>query len=388
MSDKIIIRGQLLAAGHRDDGKLVDIAIDNGRVQSIKPAGRARADIGDRETYLAPPLFDIQVNGAFGIDLLSPDLRPEDVGELSRKLAAWGVGRWVPTVITAAPAHMERACRVIAEAMHDRAVKRAVPGIHLEGPHISHEDGPRGAHDKRHVRPPDLRLFDRLMKAADGHILYTTLAPETPKAIPYIRAVVKRGVAVSLGHHAADADTIRKAADAGATLCTHLGNGLAPKLDRHNNPLWPQLADDRLSISLIADGHHLPPEVLRVFARVKGPGRTILTSDAVHVAGLKPGHYKLGDIPVELNTRGRVSLAGTQLLAGSALMLLQGVVHAAAHTELTLSQAVACASTVPAKLFGLKPLTWPPRTGAQAELIVFRINERNRAVPQAAWPAI
>lgn len=366
---------------------MLDVVVRAGRIESVKPAGRARADIGDRETYLAPPLFDIQVNGAFGIDLQSRDLRADDVAEVTRRLASWGVGRWVPTIITAAPAQMERSCRVLAEALQDADVARAIPGIHLEGPHISPEDGPRGAHDKRHVCPPDLRLFDRLMKAADGRILYTTVAPETPKAIGYIRGAVERGVAVSLGHHAADADTIRKAVDAGAMLCTHLGNGLAPTLDRHRNPLWAQLADDRLSASLIADGHHLPPEVLRVFARVKGPERTVLTSDAVHVAGLKPGKYKLGDVEVKLNAQGRVSLAGTQLLAGSALMSLQGVVHAAAVTDLTLSQAVACASTVPAKLFGLKPPTWPPREGAIAELIAFRLDERNKANPQAVWPA-
>lgn len=346
---RIVVRGVLVG-----DSTPKDIVVENGIVTTVRAAGRGKADIGGRTTLIGPTFFDIQVNGAFGIDLQSPTLTPEDVKRLGEGLAAWGVSHWVPTIITNAPKLIERTCRIIAEAMDDADVAASVPGIHLEGPFISPKDGPRGAHPKRHVRKPDLRLFDRLLKAANGKILYTTLAPELDGAIPFIKAVVRRGVRVSLGHHDASADEIARAVDAGATLCTHLGNGLAPVMPRHANPLWPQLADDRLACSLIADMHHLPSDVLKTFVRAKGPDRIILISDAVHIAGLKPRRYQLAGVPVELKRTGRICLTGTGLLAGSSLMVFHGVLNVAHHTDLTLERAFACASSVPAERLRLR----------------------------------
>jgi N-acetylglucosamine-6-phosphate deacetylase len=161
--------------------------------------------------------------------------------------------------------------------------------------------------------------------------------------------------------------------DAGATLCTHVGNGIAAQINRHFNPLWPQLADDRLTCSFIADLQHLPETVLKVFMRAKGPERTILTSDVVHIAGLKPGHYDLGGMPVELKPTGRICLSGTELLAGSSLVLLQGIVNTAEHTDLTLEEAFASASRVPAKALGLKHKFDLPKRGRKAEFVVFEL---------------
>ena len=374
-----ILRGKLLGTS-----KPSDICIDNGRVVSIRPAGRGRPDAGSRDSIIAPTLFDIQVNGFGGIDLQDPKLTPEDVAALSNKLAATGVSHWVPTLITASQKSMERGCRVLGEALQDRTLAHAIPGIHLEGPYISPNDGPRGAHAKRHVRKPSIREFDACMKAVDGKILYTTVAPEVPGAIPYIKALVKRGVRVSLGHHQADADTIRRAVDAGATLSTHLGNGMAPLLQRHFNPLWPQLAEDRLTCSLIADLHHLPPDVLKTYLRAKGPTRAILTSDVTHLAGLKPGKYDLAGTPVELTRTGRICLSGTELLAGSALELLQGIVNVARVTDLTLEEAFRCATTIPAKALGVRHPFDLPRKGKKVNFIAFRVT-KNRPQVDAAY---
>jgi N-acetylglucosamine-6-phosphate deacetylase len=351
-----------------------DIVVEAGRVARIEPAGAAPADFGSEDAVIAPALFDIQVNGAMGIDLQGRDVRAEDVRALTDSLAAQGVARWVPTLITASFEDMRHGCRVVAEALADPVVRRAVPGLHLEGPYISPEDGPRGAHPQRHVRPPDLDEFDRLLEAADGNILYVTVAPEWEGAGAFIKALVSRGVAVSLGHHNAGETDIAAAVDAGAVLCTHLGNGLASEIHRHWNPLWPQLAEDRLAASLIADLEHLPPPMLKSLVRAKGPERVVLTSDCVHIAGLPPGEYRLGGHPVELTTYGRIRLSGTDLLAGSSLMLLQGVVNAADVAGLSLEQAFACATSVPAALFGQEPTPWPPRAGVPANLVAFGLD--------------
>ena len=286
-------------------------------------------------------------------------------------LARLGVGLCIPTIITASPEAMEHACRVLAKALRYPAIAAVVPGLHLEGPHLNPEDGPRGAHPREHVCPPDIKLFRRLHKAAGGKVIYTTLAPEMPGAMDYIAAVCAMGVRVSLGHHNADAATIAAAVDAGATLCTHLGNGSASTLSRHHNPLWPQLAEDRLAASLIADGHHLPDPVLKTFVRMKTPGRIVLTSDCVSLAGWPPGPYALFGTQVDLLENGKVCLSGTDYLAGSAVPLLHDVVRAAAVTDMTLAQALASATTVPARILGVRHKFAVPKVGARADFICF-----------------
>lgn len=354
-----------------------DIVVgERGHVESVTEAGRERADVGGRTAHIIPPLFDIQVNGLDGIDLQSPDLAVEQIAAIGRGLARNGVGYWIPTLITAGAASLRRLCHVFAEAMEDKAIARAVPGIHLEGPYISPEDGPRGAHARTHVRKPSLAEFDRLQAAAHGYIRYVTLAPEWKNAPAFIRGLRERGVSVSLGHHNATEEQILRAVEAGATLCTHLGNGMASPIPRHANPLWPQLANDALTASFIADLEHLPPASLKSMLRAKGPERAILTSDCVHITGLPPGHYHLGEMPVELLPSGRICLSGTVYLAGSSLMLLQGLVNAVRVGGLTMRQAVASATTIPAQALGLKQLIKrfaPPTVGARPHFVVFDI---------------
>ena len=352
------------------DTKPSDITIRDGRITSIEPAGNGRADAGSKHHIIGPTLFDIQVNGCGGVDLQSDTVVPEDLRRITDKLAARGVSHWVPTLITLPQDQLERALAVFAQALEDPVVKRAVPGFHVEGPYISPEDGPRGAHTRAYVRTPSLREFDRWQKAAQGKILYITLAPEVSGAIPFIKGVVQRGVTVSLGHHAATADQIARAADAGATMCTHLGNGCAATMHRHHNHLWPQLADSRLTCSLIADLEHLPETVLKVFTRALGPDRIILTSDVVHLAGLRPGRYTFAGTDVELLPTGRIRLAGTDLLAGSTLMLINGVLNIARATDMTLAQSWASASTVPAKAFRMRGIGTTPRPGTKANVVL------------------
>ncbi len=352
----------------------VDLSVAEGRVVSIDPAVQDPVGLGDRDAIIAPPLFDIQVNGAYGINLQGQQVSTEDVRALSRRLAAHGVSHWIPTLITGSYEDMAHGCRVLAKALDEPDLGEAVPGIHLEGPYISPVDGPRGAHPKAHVRPPDFDEFLRWYDAAKGRIAYVTVAPEVEGAAEFIRRVAGMGIVVSLGHHDADAAAIAAAVDAGASLCTHLGNGVASTIHRHRNPIWPQLADDRLKASLIADLEHLPPPVLKSMVRAKGTDKVVLTSDCVHITGLPPGRYTLCGHEVELTPHGRINLSGTDLLAGSALMLLQGVINTAQTAEISLGEAHACASTVPATLFGLQNRFAAPTVGSTANFIVFDVD--------------
>jgi N-acetylglucosamine-6-phosphate deacetylase len=259
-------------------------------------------------------------------------------------------------------------------------------GIHVEGPHISREDGPRGAHPLRYVRPPDIEEFRRWQKAAGGRIRIVTVSPEYDEAIGYIEAIVAGGVVASIGHTAATGEQIRAAVDAGARWSTHLGNGAHAMIRRHPNYIWDQLGEDRLSAGFIFDGQHLPPAVMRTVVRAKGVERSILVSDALYVAGLAPGVYPLPDgAEVELDASGRLALRGTPYLAGAVAALPICLGNAVRHAGITLEQAVRMVTINPARLLELPVEAGHEtlRVGVAANVTTFRVGEDGWTVTPA-----
>jgi N-acetylglucosamine-6-phosphate deacetylase len=195
------------------------------------------------------------------------------------------------------------------------------------------------------------------------------LAPEHEGACHFIEKLTRGGIVAALGHTAAAPGCIRAAISAGARLSTHLGNGSHAMLPRHENYLWEQLAADELWASIICDGHHLPPALVRCLVRVKTPARTILTCDAGPLAGAPPGTYRQWDQEFEVLPEGRIVVAGTGFLAGSWAFTDLCVANVLRFTEVTLADAVDMASARPRSLLGL-----PPRTleaGQPADLILF-----------------
>ena len=370
----------------------VDVETATGRVTAVRAARPGSgADAGGPECVFCPPLVDAQVNGAFGLDLQDDALCPADVLEISRRLARNGVGCWLPTLVTASLEALEHRCRVIARAVVLQGPEHGAPivRIHLEGPSSSPEGGARGAHPAAHVRPPSPADMRRLLRAGEGRVRCVTLAPERPGAVRLIRLLASEGVAASLGHHLAAPEQVFAAADAGATLCTHLGNGLPAMIPRHDNPLWAQLSDPRLAVSLIPDLFHLPPHVMEVVFRVKGRRGTLLVSDAVNLAGMPAGDYALFGQPVEKRRDGKVALKGTDYLAGSGLMLLEGVMRAALRTRIPLAEALACASATPASVLGLHGPPWRPAPGRAAHFLLVDPEKAGRARrPEACLRAV
>ncbi|MBX9581027.1 MAG: amidohydrolase family protein [Gemmataceae bacterium] len=355
----------LIHARHYATGEPVAVETAGGVVAAVWPSGQAPPG-----RWVAPAFFDPQVNGALGVNFTSPDLTPEQVRIVADECRRHGVGAFLPTVITSAPEVIEGAFVALGRARAaDPELARRLPGYHLEGPFFSPDDGPRGAHPREHVRDPDWDLFRRWQDAAGGLIRMVTLAPERPGAPPFIEKLAAAGVVAAVGHTAAAGDTIRAAADAGARVSTHLGNGCHAALPRHPNYLWDQLAEDRLWMSLIPDGHHLPPAVVKVFVRAKGVERTLLTCDAGPLAGLPPGRYREWGADLEVLPGGKVVVAGTPYLAGGGHFTdtCVGTVIRAAGVSLT--DAVEMTTARPRQLLGLPVPTLAP--GQPADLVVF-----------------
>jgi len=297
-----------------------------------------------------PGLFDLQVNGFAGVDFNTPATSSADVLRAIERIRATGVTRFLPTLITSSFERFSRCANTIVRIPHP-----AIAGLHMEGPYIAAEDGPRGAHPREFVREASVEDFARRQAVAQGRIRLVTLAPEVPGAIPLIEYLVAHGVRVGLGHTAASPEQIRAAVQAGASLSTHLGNGCANLLPRHPNFVWEQLATDTLSASLIVDGHHLPPATVKAMLRAKTPARTILITDAMSAAGCPPGAYELNGERVVLGDDGRVSPPGKPWLAGSSLTLDQAVANTVKFTGIPLETAWAMASVQPANFLGLPP---------------------------------
>lgn len=234
--------------------------------------------------------FDLQVNGAFGLDFSDPAMTEDAFLRTAEKILSSGVTRFLPTVITSPMALYRRNLPLMLRGIERAGLAYEIPGFHLEGPFISPEPGAVGAHDPESVAAPSVEKLLELNDAAAGKIRILTVAAERPGVKDVIDRAHQLGIAVSLGHQLADAETI---AGAGADLLTHLGNGIPNSIDRHRNPIWSGLANDALTAMIITDGHHLPADVVKCMIRCKTPARLIVTSDASSAAGLPPGRYRV-----------------------------------------------------------------------------------------------
>jgi N-acetylglucosamine-6-phosphate deacetylase len=317
----------------------------------------------------------VQVNGCLGHNFTSDQLTIADVRRVVEVLRQHGVSGFCPTLVTSSHEVLLHALGTLrAACASDPDLDRAMPAFHLEGPYISPEDGPRGAHPRQHVRPPDRSEFRRLQEAAGGRIRLVTLAPEHEGALELIAELASGGMVVALGHTAASGKRIQEAIRAGARLSTHLGNGSHALLPRHENYLWEQLAADELWASLITDGHHLPAAVVRCLVRAKGPSRVILTCDASSLAGLPPGRYDQWGQEFEVRPEGRVVVPGTCYLAGSAVFTDTCVALVQRFAGVSLAEAIAMAALRPRQLLGL-PIPGLEQ-GDSADLVLFEHGPR------------
>ena len=362
-SDKnsMIIEG-ILYTNH----KPVSIEISDGKIIRIKQ-GQKSTD--GPQLIIAPGLVDIQINGYNGIDFSDPDLTAEDLKKVVAGQWEIGVTTILPTVTTNDHEYIKGSFKALSDALIDPEISMSVPGFHLEGPYISPEKGFRGAHPEKYIRLPDLQEFKQYQEAANNMIRLITVAPELDGSIPLIRYCTDNDIVVSLGHHNGTAEEITEAVDAGASLSTHLGNGCANMIHRHNNPIWPQLAEDRLSASIITDGFHLNKEEVRTFYKVKGDELTILVSDAVDLAGLPPGEYTKWGETIIL-TPDVVKLPAENVLAGAASPISKCIGNMMRFTGCSLESAINMASRNPARLMGLDNIG-EIQEGKRADLILF-----------------
>lgn len=361
-------------ARHFETGQWISVRVEGPAIAAVEPLPSDGRAPSEDDLWVAPAFWDIQTNGRWGISFSDASLTVDQVATIVRANAGLGTARLCPTLITASREATTHGLRTIAKACERHPdVAAMVLGAHVEGPYISHLDGFRGAHPIEHVRDPDWDEFQHWQDASGGRIAIMTLAPERPGSIEFIRRATAAGIVIALAHTAADGPTLTAAIEAGAQLSTHLGNGIAATLPRHPNAIWRQAADDRLMASLIADGHHLDPDTLKVLARAKTPERTILVSDASPLAGLPVGTYG----PWAVDPSGKIVVAGTPYLAGSNQGLERGLNSVLAALDWSLPQAVGTVTANPARLLHRHGPVLQP--GTPANLVRFELGPDRRA---------
>ncbi len=362
---------QKALVGNIPDRGLARLEIQESRIASVEILGPLDAE----KPWVSPGLIDIQLNGFAGIDFCDAGLDPKKAPDVLPALWKTGVTTFCPTVITNTQEGLLQCFRALEEARRiDPRFAQCAPCYHLEGPYIS-PGGSRGAHNPKVMRPPDWNEFMALQDAAGGRIGIVTLAPELPGALDFIRRARKAGLVVSMGHTDATPEQIHQGAEAGAQLNTHLGNGCPQMIDRHQTPIWAQLALRQLSASLICDGFHLPPDLVQVIHRMKGIDGCVLITDAVHVAGLSPGRYKLVGLDIELLPTGRVVMADRHSMAGSAVSMNRAVKVFMDYAGVTLAEAIQAATANPSRLLERFETCCEVREGQPANLALFRVGE-------------
>ncbi len=354
----------ILHARHYATNAPLAITVANGRIASVTASDQSP------DVWVAPALFDPQINGCLGISFNSPSLTPEQVRTVSDECRKHGIGAFAPTLITNSFEAIHHGFATLAKALNaDAELSRRMPRFHLEGPYLSGDVGPRGAHPKEYARDPDWDEFQKWQDAAGGRICMVTVAPERTGMLAFIEKLAAANIVVAIGHTAATGAQIRDAVIAGARTSTHLGNGCHAVLPRHDNYLWEQLACDDLHASIITDGHHLPATLVKCILRVKGVSRALLTSDAGSLAGMPPGKYREWGTDLEVLASGKIVVAGTPFLAGSGHFTDVCVSNVIRMASLSLRDAIDMASARPRQLLGL-PIT-KIEPGQPADLMLF-----------------
>lgn len=317
--------------------------------------------------------LDMQVNGYEGSDYSLDGLNREHIERIIASMAASGTTQHVATIVTSSQERLVRNLRTIArERRASRKIDSAIVGCHIEGPYISSEDGPRGAHDPRYVRDPSFDEFLEWQDAAEGLVKIVTVAPERKGALEFIEKVSAAGVIVAIGHTAASPERIREAVAAGCKLSTHLGNGSHATLPRLQNYIWEQLASDELAAGIISDGFHLPASVVKAIARAKGLERLILVSDAAPPGGYAPGKYKWGNLDVEVYDDGHLGLPDTKFLAGAAHLLDWDLPAFMRFTGAGLEAAIRLCTINPSRLLAPIASSGLLSAGSPANIVLFR----------------
>ncbi|MFC0115501.1 N-acetylglucosamine-6-phosphate deacetylase [Kibdelosporangium aridum] len=362
MSHLVISGGKVVTPdGVLDPGWL---EVENGTIAALGPgypeqSGAPVTDVAG--AWVVPGFVDIHCHGGGGEAFTDTD--PLRVGTAVEAHRRHGTTTMLASLVSRPVPELVNQVAALAEMVQEGLLA----GIHLEGPFLS--AARCGAHDPAILVPPDQSSIRKLLAAGDGAISMITVAPELEGAVKAVRTLVDNGVIAAIGHTDATEAAVLPAIDAGATVATHLFNGMRPLHHREPGPIGALLDDPRITVELIVDLVHVHPTVVRLAARHAGPARTVLITDAIAAAGVGDGVYDVGGLEVTV-IDGVPRIAGGGSLAGSTLTMDAAFRNLVQGCGLTIREAVTACSTRPAALLGLAEETGSLTAGLAADFVL------------------
>ena len=336
-------------------------------------AGSADGKVYDQPgCYLIPGLTDLHFHGCVGQDLSDGD--PDGLEKMALYELSRGVTHICPAGMTLLEEQLIKVCQTAAQHRADKRPGSSLCGINLEGPFLSMAK--KGAQNGDWLHDPDVEMFRRLQKAANGLVKLVSVAPELPGALDFIQAV-EGEVTVSLAHTTADYDTAMEAFRRGARQVTHLFNAMPPFSHRAPGVVGAAADTPECNVELICDGVHIHPAVVRSVFRLFGPKRVILISDTMRAAGLSDGEYTLGGQAVTV--KGKLATLADGTIAGSVTDLMSCMLTAVSF-GIPLADAVRAAAVNPAMAIGIFSRVGSVDCGKQANLVVLDENLSLKAV--------
>ncbi len=342
-----------------EDGKIIDITSEE-----VSPEDFLEV-IDAKSNYLSPGFIDIHNHGNSGYDFMDANFDAFD--EISKFHLKNGVTSYLLTTITSKHEDLINVLNAGSEYIDSDMRYSNMVGIYLEGPYFSKEK--KGAQPEKYLKNPTIEEIDEFIKASNNHLKVVSIAPEMENSFGAIRYLKEKGIKVALGHTNSTFDIARKAIDSGATIATHLYNGMRSFSHREPGIIGAALTDERVKCELIADMIHIHKAALKLAIDVKGFDSIILISDAMMAAGKADGMYKLGGQDVTVKEGKAILKDGT--IAGSTLTLDRAVFNLVHHVGIKLSDAVRMASLSAAKAIGMDDRKGSIEIGKDADMIVF-----------------
>ena len=353
MSDRVLVidAGSILSPIEKfSPGRIV---IRNGRIDAVGLLSDLRLPADSEHVdalrfTVVPGFIDPHIHGSGGADVMDATLA--SMNTISRTLASHGTTSFLPTTVSAPPEILGSTLDRLSPLLQESFEGAKPIGIHLEGPFISGQK--RGTHRENNIRLPDQSLLSDWINRTHGTLKLLTMAPELDGATPVADFARASGVTVAMGHSNASFEEAFAASENGTHYAVHTFNAMRGFSHRDSGIVGAVLSDDRIFAEIIADGIHVRPEVVRIFARSKGRERILLVTDAISATGMPDGTYKLGTDKVEV--RAGVCRDNEGRLAGSTLTQDAALRNFVAYSGMRMDDAI----------FGL---TWNPARALKLE---------------------
>lgn len=348
---------------------------ENGYIKEIftdtKEAGDVKADeaIDADGLYISPGFVDTHIHGGGGHDVMDADI--DGLAEIARIHRKHGCTAFLPTTLTASKEQIQAAVRSVRQLMEREYDGARILGVHLEGPCFNMKF--KGAQNPKYLANPSVELFNELDQGFDI-VRRISLAPELGGAFETARHFSARGVNVSIAHSDADFHCVRESVNHGVSHVTHMYNGMSfiNSLDYYckTGVAEAGLLLDGLTAEVIADGKHMPVEILQLLYKCKGPDKMLLTTDATRPTNMPDGNYELGGLDV-LVTDGVAMLADRTSFAGSVVTCDKLVRFAYKDCGFKLYEAVKMAGLNHARIIGADKELGSIKVGKRADIILF-----------------